>query len=136
MNSRLLRILHRLPRPLNILLITPSQATNHRDMIGFHISDLIGDQSDGFKVGIGRRRKSGLYNVDAEARELPRDIELLLGGHGGSGGLLTVAKSGIKDADILGVRNVIGDVLRAAEGAADGGGSWTAISEEAQCADG
>lgn len=30
---------------------------------------------------------------------------------------------------------MIGDVLRAAEGAADGGGGWTAISEEAQCAD-
>lgn len=39
------------------------------------------------------------------------DDELLVAGHGGAGGLLAVTEGGIEDADIVGVGDVIGDVL-------------------------
>ena len=45
--------------------------------------------------------KPGLHHVDAEARELPRDLELLRAGEGRARRLLAIAQSGVEDADAI-----------------------------------
>lgn len=75
------------------------------------IPDLAGDRPDRFKVIAGGGGEAGLDDVDAKAGELAGDVELLLGGHGGAGGLLAVAEGGVKDADIGGIGDPVGDVF-------------------------
>ncbi|KAI3459762.1 hypothetical protein Pfo_016425, partial [Paulownia fortunei] len=91
-------------------------------IIGIGVPHLTRDQLDSVEVGVGGGGEPGLNYVDAEASELSGDVELLFDGHGGTRGLLSVAKGGVEYADVLGVRNVVRGVLRAAEGAADGDG--------------
>lgn len=92
-------------------------------MIRIGISDLKGDQFHGVEVGVGGGRETGLNYVDAEASKLAGYVELLFGGHGGAGGLLAVAEGGVEYADVLRVWDLVGDVVRAGNGAADGGRS-------------
>ena len=68
---------------------------------------------DGHEVAIRRRREAGLDDVHAQLHQLPCDVELLLCCHGGSRGLFAVAEGGVQDADVGGVGDVVGNVLRA-----------------------
>lgn len=94
----------------------PAEARNDRDVsvVSGGVADLLSDHFDGQEVVVRCRGEAWLNDVDAEAGELARDAELLLRGHGGARGLLSVAESGVEDADVGGVGNVVGVVLRAA----------------------
>lgn len=123
------------PRPLgvadgfpsgpDVLLVAPGEAANdgHVAIVGVEgVTDLEGDDLDGLEVVLGGGGEAGLDDVDAELGELAGDVELLLGGHGGAGGLLAVAEGGVEDADVPGVGDAAGDVGRAAGGRRGSGG--------------
>lgn len=78
------------------------------------VADLLSDDFDGHEVVLRGRGKARLNDVDAQLSQLPSDAKLLLRGHSGAGRLLSVAEGGIQDADVGGVWNVVGEVLRAA----------------------
>ncbi|GAU12083.1 hypothetical protein TSUD_00490 [Trifolium subterraneum] len=52
--------------------------------------------------------------------KLASNVKFLFRSHGGAGGLFAVAEGGVEDADIRGVRDVVGDVRRTKRGR----GSW------------
>lgn len=111
-NPRPLGMLNRLPRGSNVLLVAPREATDDGNVAGVidGVPDLGGDHLDGLEVVLGGGGEAGLDDVDAELRELARDVEFLLGGHGSSRGLLAVAEGGVKDAHVRRVGDVVGDV--------------------------
>lgn len=116
MDARPPRVPHGLPGSINVSLIASREATDDRHVAVLpdgRVPDLDGDGAHGVEVVGGGGREPGLDDVDAEAGELARDDELLGAGHGGPGGLLPVAEGGVEDADVVGVVDAVGDVLRA-----------------------
>ena len=71
--------------------------------------DLAGDRLDGLEVARRGDREAGLDDVDAEARELVRDLDLLLRVQRDPGGLLAVAQRGVEDSYsvLLGAGHVV-----------------------------
>ena len=67
------------------------EAGDHRAL------DLAGDRLDGLEVARRGDREAGLDDVDAEARELLRDLELLLRVERDAGRLLAVAQRRVED---------------------------------------
>jgi hypothetical protein len=61
------------------------------------VLDDAGDGLHGLEVAVGRGGEAGLDDVDAELLELPRDADLLVTGHGGTGALLAVAERGVEN---------------------------------------
>ena len=127
MNPRPLRILHCIPRRANIVSITPRQPANHRHMpiLIYRIAHLFRDNLHRVKIIFRRRGKPSLDNIDAELRQLAGNVELLLAGHGGAGGLLAVSEGGVEDANVVGVIDAVGDVF-GAESRAD----WQPVRED------
>lgn len=113
-----LGVLHGIPRRPNILLIAPGEAADDGDVpvLIDGVTDFLGDGFDGLEVVLGGGGEAGFNNVDAELGELPSNVDLLLGRQGGTRGLLAVAESGVEDADVVGVRDAIGDVIWAVPG--------------------
>lgn len=113
-NPRSLCMFNCIPSPLNILLITSGETTNDRDITVFvdGVSDFSGNHFNGFEVVYRGGGKSSLDNVYTEFGKLASNVEFFLGSHGGSGGLFAVTESGVEDANIGGVRDVVGDVRR------------------------
>lgn len=122
----LLGMLYSLPGLVYVSLIAPGEAAYDGHVIALPTADLLGNQSNSLEVCLGGSGKSGLNDVDAEPGELAGYGELLLGGHGGPGGLLAVAESGVENANIVGIGDSVRDVFRPARRrrrlAADGGG--------------
>lgn len=114
MNPRPLGVLHSLPSRPNIVLTAPREAANDRNMpLSIdRIANLLGDHLNGLKVVFRGGWEASLDNVYAELGELAGNVELLLGGEGGPRGLLSVAESGIEDANIVGVGYTVRNVLR------------------------
>ena len=119
---------HSLPSRLDISLVAPRETADDGDVTVLvdGVSDGFGNGLDRLEVVFGRGGEPGLDDVHAELRELARDVELLLGGEGGAGGLLAVAERGVEDADVVAVGNAVGDVVRAAaaEGVGRERGRW------------
>ena len=128
MDPRPFGVSHSLPSRLDIFLVTPRETADDGDVTVLvdRVSDGFGNGLDRLEVVFGRGGEPGLDDVDAELRELARDVELLLGGERGAGGLLAVAEGGVEDADVVGVGNAVGDVVRAAaaEGVRGERGWW------------
>lgn len=122
----LLRMLYSLPSLVYVSLIASGEAAYDGHVIALPTADLLRNQSDSLQVCLGGSGKSGLNDVDAKPGELAGYGELLLGGHGGSRGLLAVAESGVENAHIVRIGDPVRDVFRAARPrrrlAADGGG--------------
>ena len=109
-----LGVLHGLPGSTDVLFVAPGEAADDGDVavVVDGVADVLGDHLDGLEVVVGGGGEAGLDDVDAELSELARNVELLLGGHGGAGGLLAVAEGGVEDPYIRGVRDVVRDVRR------------------------
>lgn len=145
-DARLPRVSHGLPGGVDVPLVAAREAADDGDVAVVPdggVPDLDGDGAHGVEV-VGRGgRESRLDDVDAEARELARDDELLGAGHGGPRGLLPVAERGVEDAHVVGVVDAVRDVLRpprrrrqaGADGGAGGprvrGGGGEAMGEAA-----
>ncbi|EXB68691.1 hypothetical protein L484_024706 [Morus notabilis] len=111
---RSLGVLDGLPSRPDIVLIAPRKGADDRNVTVLinGVADLLRDRLHGLKVVLRGGGESGLDNVDAELRQLPRDVELLLRGQRHPRRLLAVAKSRVKDADVVRVGNPVRDVLR------------------------
>jgi len=109
-----LGVLNGLPGSPNVVLVAAREAADYGNVtvVVHGVSDLTRDRLDGLEVVLGGGGEAGLDDVHAEFRELARHVELLLGRHGGSRGLLAVAERGVENADIRRVRNAVGDVRR------------------------
>lgn len=129
MHPRTLGLLHSLPRGVNVPGIAPRETAYDGDVpfLVDAVSDLSGDRLHGLEVRLAGCRKPGLDDVDAELGELARDVQLLLAGHGGAGGLLAVSEGGVEDADVVGVGDAVGDVIRTAAYGGGGGEQSTAF---------
>ena len=79
--------LHGVPADAHVLLDGPRQAGDARAL------DLAGDQRDRLEVARGGDRKAGLDDVDAQARELVRDLELLGSGSAYAPGACSPSRS-------------------------------------------
>ena len=69
--------------------------------------DLPGDRLDGLEVAGRGDREPGLDDVDAEARELMGDLELLGRVQRDAGRLLAVAQGRVEDQDAVRVMSVV-----------------------------
>lgn len=119
MNPRPLSILYGLPSRLNIPLITPRQPTNYGHIPTLSIDSiahLFGYRPHRLEVFLGRRWEPGFNDVDSKFGQLTRDVELLLRGEGGAGGLLAVAESGVEHAHVVRVGDSVRDVFGAGGG--------------------
>ncbi len=105
-DARLGRRLDPLPALLDVAAVGAREAADDRTVDGPH---LLRDAPHRMEVVGGGRREPGLHHVDAEARELPRDLELLHAGEGRARRLLSVAQSGVEDADAIVARRLIHD---------------------------
>ena len=90
-------VAHAFPSGVDVLRVGPRQPADDRP------ADLLGDALHGGELGLRVHREAGLDDVHAQPFELMRDLELLVGGHGGSGGLFAVAERGVEDQDSAGV---------------------------------
>ena len=108
-----LGVFHGIPRRPNIVLIAPGEAADDGNVpvLIDGVTDFLGDGSDGLEVVLGGGGEASFDNVDAELGELPGNVDLLLGRQGGARGLLAVAESGVEDANVVGVRDAIWDVI-------------------------
>ena len=86
--------LDRLDRPLRVAVLAAGEGRDRDPAAG-----LLGDPADRLEVAGRGGREAGLDDVDLEARQLARDVELLGGGQAGAGRLLPVAQGGVEDAD-------------------------------------
>ena len=84
-------ILDRLPRTVDVTRVRAGQARHDRSF------DLAGDRLDGLEVAGRRDRKARLDHVDAQARELMGDLELLGRVERDARRLLAVAQRGVED---------------------------------------
>ncbi|MCI16679.1 hypothetical protein A2U01_0037823, partial [Trifolium medium] len=102
------------PSSSNVLFVTSGETTDDRNIAVLvdGVSDLIGNHFDGFEVVFRGGGESSLNDVYAKLGKLASNVEFLFGSHGGAGGLFAVAEGGVEDADIRGVRDVVGDVRR------------------------
>ena len=90
-------VAHPFPGGVNVLRVGPRQTADDGP------ADFFGDALEGRKLGRRVHRKAGLDDVHAQPFKLVRDLELLVGGHGGAGGLFAVPEGGIEDQDSAGV---------------------------------
>ncbi|GAU12082.1 hypothetical protein TSUD_00480 [Trifolium subterraneum] len=102
------------PSSSNVLLVTSGETTDDRNIPIFvdGVSDLTGNHFDGFEIIFRGGGESSLNDVYSKLGKLASNVELLFRSHGGAGGLFAVAEGGVEDADIRGVRDVVGDVRR------------------------
>ena len=108
-DARLRRRLDPLPALLDVAAVGAREAADDRSVGRAH---LLGDAPHRVEV-VGRGgREAGLHHVDAEARELPRDLELLRAGEGRARRLLAIAQSGVEDADVIVARRRVMVLLR------------------------
>ena len=89
-------VAHPFPGGVNVLRVGSRQTADDGP------ADFFGDALEGRKLGRRAHRKAGLDDVHAQPFKLVRDLELLVGGHGGSGGLFAVPEGGIEDQDSAG----------------------------------
>ena len=113
-DARVLGALHALPGGIDVVLGAARETADDRRLglrtsLDRGLADLGRDGLDGREV-VGRGgREAGLNDVDAEARERARDLELLGGVHGGAGRLFTVAERGVEDSNVGGRRSLHGE---------------------------
>ncbi len=126
MNPRPLGVLNSLPSPPNILLIASRETANDRNVtITINsIPNLLSNGLDSLEIVVGGGGESSLDDVDAKPSELASNVELLLGGEGGTGGLLPVAESGVEYADVGRVGDAVRDVIGAASCGSGSGVCW------------
>lgn len=103
-----------LPRFSNVFLAASGESTDNGNIpiVIDSVTNLIGNHFNGFEVFIRCGGKSGFDDVYPKFGKLASNVEFLLRSHGGAGGLFTVAEGSVEDADIGGIRDVIGDVRR------------------------
>jgi len=68
--------------------------------------DLTGNALDGVQIPRRRGREPCLDDVDSEPRQLPGDLQLLIGVQRGSWRLLAIPQSRIKDDDVIPIHAV------------------------------
>lgn len=103
-----------IPSSSNVILIASGESTDNGNIaiVIDIVSNLIGNHFNSFQVFSRCGGKSGFDDVYPKFGKLASNVEFLLRSHGGAGGLFTVAESSVEDADIGGIRDVIGDVRR------------------------
>ena len=94
-DARSLRVAYSSRGGLHVGRLSSSEAGDDRAF------DLASDRLDRFEVAGRGDREAGLDDVDAEAGELMRDLELLAGVQRDAGRLLAVAQRGVEDADVV-----------------------------------
>ncbi len=92
-DARLVGVAHGFPRPVDVLEPGTREAGDDGTVHG------LGDRLDGLEVTVGRDREPGLDDVDAQARELVRDLELLGDVERDAGRLLAVPQRRVEDLD-------------------------------------
>src|SRR5438552_17277293 len=75
MDARLVRVLHGLPAPVDIAEAHAGKPANARRAV--ERTDLARDLASRLEVLVGGDRKARLDDIDAQARQLPRHLELL-----------------------------------------------------------
>ena len=83
------------PGGIDVGLVGSGQAADDRPL------DLARDRLDGLEVAGRGDREAGLDHVDAQARELLGDLDLLLGVQRDAGRLLAVAQRRVEDVDAV-----------------------------------
>ena len=86
-------VLDRTPRGVDVGLVGARETADRRAL------DVARDRLDGLEVAGRGDREARLDHVDAEARELLRDLDLLLGVQRDPGRLLPVAQRRVEDLD-------------------------------------
>ncbi len=94
-DARSLRVAYSSGGGLHVGRLSSSEAGDDRAI------DFAGDRLDRFEVAGRGDREAGFDDVDAEAGELVRDLELLAGVQRDAGRLLAVAQRGVEDADVV-----------------------------------
>ena len=96
--------LHSFPGLINVAFVGPGKAGNNgrrADCTGFvdarRPAYSFGDALDGPEIAERGCRKSGLHDIDSQARQLAGDFKLFLLIEGGAGRLLAVAQGGVED---------------------------------------
>ncbi len=119
MDPRSLGVADRARSSLNVRRLRAGEARDDRSL------DLPRDRLDRLEVAGRGDREARLDDVDAKARELVGDLELLGGVQRDAGRLLAVAQGRVEDADVVGVVLVAAHdgCLLLAEG------SWCAASQ-------
>mmetsp|Transcript_33303 Transcript_33303/g.67956 ORF Transcript_33303/g.67956 Transcript_33303/m.67956 type:complete len:325 (-) Transcript_33303:157-1131(-) len=122
-NARPPGALHGVPGPLDVLLVRAGQAADdgHVPVLEHLVPHDVGDLPNGVEVVGTRYGKTGLDDVHAELGEHPGDLELLGRRERRTGTLLSVAEGGVEDADVVGIGNLTGHVLRAGFALVEGG---------------
>ena len=87
--------LDRLAAAVDVLLAGAREPRDHRVLAA------LGDLADRQEIAFRGNRETGLDDIDAHLVEQLGDLELLLMGHGGAGGLLAVAQCGVEDDDAV-----------------------------------
>ena len=96
-DPRSLRVAYGVGSTLDVVGVDAGEAGDDRAL------DLAGDRLDGLEVAGRGDREAGLDDVDAEARELVRDLELLARVERDARRLLAVAQRRVEDDDPVGV---------------------------------
>src|SRR5829696_1381688 len=99
-DARALGVLDRVPSGVDVLLARTGEAADDRTV------DLAGDRLDRLEVPGRRDREAGLDDVHTEARELLRDLHLLLLVERDARRLLPVAQGGVEDLYSVGLAAV------------------------------
>jgi hypothetical protein len=110
----------RLAGPDDVGLARAREPADHRS------PHLAGDEVDGLEIPVGTDGEAGFNDVDAEAGELMRHLQLLLDVHGRAGRLLAVAQRGVEDDDLVLHRSFLlsDGVGRRPVGLLSAAGSW------------
>ncbi len=95
MDPRALGVLDRVPGGVDVGLVRAGEAADHGPF------DLAGDRLDRLEVAGRGDREAGLDHVDAEARELLCDLDLLLRVQRDAGRLLAVSQRRVEDLDAI-----------------------------------
>ena len=100
---------HGFPRAVDVLEAGARQPGDDR------AAHRLGDRLDRLEVAVGRDREAGLDHVDAEARELLGDLELLGDVERDAGRLLAVSQGRVEDLTVS-ISFSLGWVLRSSRG--------------------
>ena len=103
-DARALAVADRLPCAIDVGGVGARQTADDRAL------DLAGDRLDRLEVAGRGDREAGLDDVDAEARELLGDLELLAGVQRDAGRLLAVAQRRVEDEDAVSVSSSDADM--------------------------
>mmetsp|Transcript_86303 Transcript_86303/g.175346 ORF Transcript_86303/g.175346 Transcript_86303/m.175346 type:complete len:384 (-) Transcript_86303:14-1165(-) len=105
--------LHGVPRPLDVLGVSSRQAANDRNVsvIEFLVSDDVRDLLHGGEIVRGSNGKAGLDDVHAELCEHAGNLEFFIRREGRTRALFPVAEGGVKDPNVIGVRDLPRNVL-------------------------